>query len=171
MFVKVAPNSLSIPISTFIHSYTSKVKEKLSVQVCKALTNEQIQVVLTSKFVTMATSKEAKQTLFFNLLRLITSKLVGEFYLCLSNKHNKQVCQILKKNLYIGFRDTLFLHKFKVALNPTQRLFKEVVEMSFLPNEQKYIESRNFHCVVYKLLSSNGPKQPIFDLFLRCHGN
>ena len=39
---KVAPNSLSIPISTFIHSYTSKVKEKLSVQVCKALTNEPI---------------------------------------------------------------------------------------------------------------------------------
>lgn len=39
---KVAPNSLSIPISTFIHSYTSKVKEKLSVQVCKALTDEQI---------------------------------------------------------------------------------------------------------------------------------
>ena len=67
----------------------------------------------------MATSKEAKQTVF-NLLRLITSKLVSEifeFYIFLSNKYSKQVCQILK-NLYIDFRDTAFLHKFKVALNP-----------------------------------------------------
>ena len=30
--------------------------------------------------------------------------------------------------------------------------------MFFLPIEQKYIENRNFHRVVYKLLASNGPK-------------
>ena len=51
--------------STFNHSYTSKVKEKFLAQVCKALTNKNIQVPSTSKFVTMATSKEA------NLLRLM----------------------------------------------------------------------------------------------------
>ena len=37
---KVAPNSLNIPI--FDIQYTSKVKEKLKAQDCKAVTNEQI---------------------------------------------------------------------------------------------------------------------------------
>ena len=61
--LKVAPNGLNIP-NFDDDSYTSKVKKNLLVQVCKALTNEQIWVVSTSKFVTMAMSKEAKQTVF-----------------------------------------------------------------------------------------------------------
>ena len=44
VLIKVAPNSLNIPINFWKsnHSYTSKVKEKLLAQVCRALTNEQI---------------------------------------------------------------------------------------------------------------------------------
>ena len=37
--------------------------------------------------------------------------------------------------------------------------------MFFLPMKQKYIEHRNFHRVVYKLLALNGTKQPILTSF------
>ena len=42
-----------------------------------------------------------------------------------------------------------FLNKFKVPLNPMYRFYKEVVKLLFLPIEQKYIENKNFHRVVY----------------------
>ena len=68
-------------------------------QVCRALTINQIQMALTSKFVTMATSKGAKETLVgdsfeFNL---------NLTYFYLTNIIN--TCAKFGKNLYKGFGD------------------------------------------------------------------
>ncbi len=60
------------PSLVFYRSYTSNVQENILEQSCLSFTNEQIEVAMTSKFVTMATSKEVKYTLFFLSLRLIT---------------------------------------------------------------------------------------------------
>ena len=55
------------PYSVFYCSYTNNVEVKLSVQLCKGFTNEQIAVAMTSKFVAMAMLYEVKDTLFFNV--------------------------------------------------------------------------------------------------------
>ena len=69
------------------------------------------------------------------------------------------MCAKFEKNVCKGFRDTSFLYKFKVALNPMYRFFKEAVKTSSLPIEKKKkIKNRNFHRAVYTLLTLNGPK-------------
>ena len=40
-----------------------------------------------------------------------------------------------EKSLLMGFRDTSFLHKFKVALNPMYIFFKELLKMFLLLTE------------------------------------
>ena len=65
-----------------------------------ALTNEQIKMSSSSKFVTMATQKWPKDPIF-NLLRLITSELVGErfeFYIFVLTNIMMLVCQTLHSN-------------------------------------------------------------------------
>ena len=59
------------------------------------------------------------------------------------------ICANFEKNLYIGFRDMSFLHKFKVALNSMYRVFWKIVKMFLLQIKQKHIENKNFHRVVY----------------------
>ena len=48
-----------LPSLAFYCSYRNNVEEKLLVQICIVFTTEQIEVAMTSKFVAMATLKEA----------------------------------------------------------------------------------------------------------------
>ena len=43
-----------------------------------------------------------------------------------------------------------------VALNPTYRIFLNIVSLSVLPSRQTNMGNNNFHRLVFKLLASNG---------------
>ena len=58
----------------------------------------------------------------------------------------------------------LFFHQDKVALKPSYRIFLNIVRLFVLSSRQKYLKSKNFHRLVFKILASNGKKLGIFDL-------
>jgi len=70
------------------------------------------------------------------------------------NKHDKtQLLPKLKKILFMGFRATLNLRKFKVALNPMYRIFFNFAKSCILSCLSKFGIKKKFHRAVFEVLT------------------
>ena len=56
-----------------------------------------------------------------------------------------------KKILFMGFRATLNFRKFKVALNPMNRIFLTFAKSYILSCLSKFYNKKKIHCAVFEI--------------------
>ena len=62
-----------------------------------------------------------------------------------------QLLAKFEKILYVGFRATLNLRKFKVALNPMYRIFQNFAKSCILSCLSKFYNKKKFHSAVFEI--------------------
>ena len=89
-----------------------------------------------------------------------------KFFISLTfDKHDRtQLLAKFKKILYMGLRATLNFGKFKVALNPTNRIFLNFAKSCILSCLSKFDIKKKFHHAVFEI---EAPKAEIKGVFRR----
>jgi len=70
---------------------------------------------------------------------------------CAMKQDKMQLLAKFKKILYMGFRATLHFGKFKVALNPTYRIFLNFAKSCILSRLSKFDIKKKIHRAVFEI--------------------
>ena len=76
-----------------------------------------------------------------------------------------------KKILYMGFRATLNFRKFKVALNPMNRICLNFAKRCISSCLLKFYNKKKFHRAVLEILALKAEIKGVFSKSWCCYGN